>query len=94
MERLMPHTTEEEDKQWVNKCILYLRALHLSDIVEGKGQSIDEVAWSGLNRMHPGRAESWSNQQKPPPDAWDVWRKALKAAFLVRGQKLKNPLGI
>jgi hypothetical protein len=94
MEELLPHITNDEDMLWVYKCRLYLRALHLFDIVEGDGQSIDKSAWLGSTRMHPGKVESWPNQQKPPSNAWVVWPTALKAAFLYRGQKLKTPLGL
>jgi hypothetical protein len=44
--------------------------------------------------MHPGKVESWPNQQKPPSNAWVMWHTVLKAAFLYRGQKLKTPLGL
>jgi len=69
----------------LNLCRLFLRALFLSNIVDGSGKLILEEAWRGSRPIRPDRLESWPNQQRPPAQAWDLWPKTIKKAFLCRG---------
>jgi len=36
----------------INSCRLYLRAIFLSDIIDGSGENILHEAWSGIDRLN------------------------------------------
>jgi len=71
---------------------MYLRVIYLSDIVSGDGLTILDSPWNGI-RDESFRRETWPNFGNPPWTMWNVWRQALKTAFLGRGRRLKQPLG-
>jgi hypothetical protein len=50
------------------------------------------LPWNGI-RDESFRRETWPNFGSPPRTMWNVWRQALKTAFLGRGRRLKQPLG-
>jgi hypothetical protein len=76
----------------LNKCRLYLRAFYLSDIVNGNGSLIESDSWNGrICNIH--RQQSWPNQGKPPPSAWELWRTYIRKCFLGRGLRLYHTLG-
>jgi hypothetical protein len=75
-----------------NHCCMYFRVLYLSDIVSGVGLTILDSPWNGI-RDESFHQETWPNFGNPPRTMWNVWRQALKTAFLGRGRRLKQPLG-
>jgi hypothetical protein len=72
---------------------LFLKALFLSDIVNGSGTEILPAAWNGERIICPQRSENWPNQSRPPPSAWAIWKLYLRKRFLGRGLRLRSPMG-
>jgi hypothetical protein len=93
MPAFLTMVTDSYQLQLLNLCRLFLRALFLSDIVDGSGKFILEEAWRGSRPIRPDRLESWPNQQRPPAQAWDLWRQTIKKVFLCRGFWLRTPFG-
>jgi hypothetical protein len=87
-------TQSREDILLLNRCRLFLRAYHLSDIVDGSGVYITDDAWLGRPSNNLHRTKSWPSQGCPSNGAWILWRKMIKKCFLGRGMKLRNPLGL
>jgi hypothetical protein len=62
----------------------------LSEIATGDGTCISEEGWSGLAIRQD---EAWPNYPRPSTASWIIWRKWISKAFLVRGRRLRQPLG-
>jgi hypothetical protein len=93
MESFAPHVTDPEHFISLNKCRLFLKAMYLSDIVDGSGSYILEEAWQPRTQRVTYRDDSWPNQGLPNSSAWILWRKYLKIAFISRDLRLCQPLG-
>jgi hypothetical protein len=85
--------SEMEELLAVNRCWLFLKALFLSDIVNGSGTEILPAAWNGERIICPQRSGNWPNQSRPPPSAWAIWKTYLRKRFLGRDLKLRSPMG-
>jgi hypothetical protein len=83
---------ETEELLAVNRCWLFLKALFLSDIVNGSGTEILAAAWNGERIICSQKSENWPNQSRPPPSAWAIWKTYLRKRFLGRGLKLRSPM--
>jgi hypothetical protein len=90
---LQAHISDLNHLGIVNRCRLFLKALFLSDIVDGTGYEILQAAWNGDRVLGQHRLPSWPNQARPPPSDWEIWKLYLKRAFLGRGLRLRIPLG-
>ncbi len=80
----------------LNRCRLFLHAYWLSDIVDGYGRHITDDAWldAWLGRStQPEKATSWPRQGHPSQADWIQWRQAISLCFILRGRRLKHPLG-
>jgi hypothetical protein len=77
----------------LNKCRLYLRVYFLSEICTGDGLEITDNAWRGELLDVPLRTLSWPRQQRPVYKDWVIWKSFLKRSVLLRGLKLRRPLG-
>jgi hypothetical protein len=82
------------DELWsLNNCRLYLQVYFLSEISTGDGLKITYDAWRGTRFDVPAKLASWPRQQRPSPREWLLWQLFLKKVFLLRGLKLRFPLG-
>ena len=77
----------------LNRCRLFLRAFHLSDIVDGSGSYILDDAWLGRPNHNAHRIDTWPNQGPLTKNDWVLWQCMVKRCFLGRGMKLQSPLG-
>jgi hypothetical protein len=93
MESFAPHVTDPEHFISLNKCRLFLKAMYLSDIVDGSGSYILEEAWHPMTQMITYRDDSWPNQGFPILSAWTLWCQYLKISFISRGVHLRQPFG-
>jgi len=93
MEAFIVHGVPVLDLVACNACRMFLRAIFLSDIVNGDGLCISEDAWNGNLFLTPHKHRAWPQYGKLPRSCWETWRKWLKQIFLGRGRRLKAPLG-
>jgi hypothetical protein len=77
----------------LNKCRLYLRAFHLSDIADFAGTHISDDAWKGIISTVPRNQFLWPKQGKPSPLDWSVWRTFLGEHIVLWHHRLRQPLG-
>ena len=79
--------------QQLNKCHLYLKAFHLSDITDFAGTYITDSAWQGTAPSIQINNFSWPRQGKPSPAAWRTWQTFLSQHIMNRHRRLTKPLG-
>ncbi len=63
-----------------NRCRMYIRAIHVSDIASGDGKCILSKVFQGKIRLTTKL--HWPRQDRPPEKDWMVWRKILREDFL------------
>jgi hypothetical protein len=76
-----------------NHCRLYLRACMLSELSNGDGTLLQDDAWLGIPLLTDHKDKSWPAYPKPSLAMWQIWRKWISKAFLIRGRHLWQPLG-
>jgi hypothetical protein len=76
-----------------NHCRLYLRACMLSELSSGDGTLLLDDAWLGIPLLIDHKDKSWPAYPKPSLAMWQIWRKWISKAFLIRGRRLRQPLG-
>ncbi len=78
----------------LNKCRISCRAVTLADISTGDGRRLLPGVFEGVNPMAFASPYTWPNQGGLPPEAWRLWKVALKKAFQIRNDgSLATPLG-
>ncbi len=77
----------------LNRCRLYLKAFHLSDIVDFSGVYITESAWQGKAPTTRTNDFDWPIEGKPSDTAWTTWRTFLSQHITSRHRCLRQPLG-
>jgi hypothetical protein len=82
----------KRDLAAINRCHIYLRAFFLSDIVNIRGDTIEE--WSINSERGSERHSSWHSpvQQRPPRTMWNKWKAALIEVFNDK-KTLSAPMG-
>jgi hypothetical protein len=75
MDYFCKQDTTTEEMSALNRCRLFLRAFHLSDIVDGSGTTITDDAWLGRLNTYQLRDESWPKQAPPTRNDWYIWRR-------------------
>jgi hypothetical protein len=73
MERFHKEQLSILDMTSLNRYRLFLRAYHLSDIVDGSGYYILDEAWMGRSTSYPARDTSWPKQAPPTRSDWHLW---------------------
>ena len=83
------------EKREFNKCRIYLKLFHLSDMVTGDGQKIRDSVWKGEQPVYNINTEvSWPKWGKPSTEQWRIWRYVLRSTFCRHKEKvLDTPLG-
>ena len=66
----------------VNAVRLYLRVITIADLTEETGTFVPAGILTG--NWQAGTNLEWPRQNKPPPRAWNTFRKCVKAAFCSR----------
>jgi hypothetical protein len=63
----------------VNRCIIYLRVFHTSDITDLAGNTIED--WAKLGKRQSNRTSKWNwpVQQIPPASVWKTGQSHSKA---------------
>ncbi len=76
-----------------NRCRLFLRVTHVSDITSGDGQKLLKDAYHGSYRFQSRL--NWPHQNRPSQRDWSVWKKVLKDVLLsdVHSLNLRVALG-
>jgi hypothetical protein len=102
MATAIKHLDKPTDIILINSCRLYLQIHLLSDIVSPEGTKIFPYAFTGLPdtdgtplfwKISQSQLR-WPNQSRPPPQAWNAWRKLLKKLTLKANPLLlRYPLG-
>jgi hypothetical protein len=61
----------------INRCRMYLKVFHLSDVTDIDGRRIE--AWVIKGKRDGTRSSKWEwpIQQRPPTAAWKVWNKVM-----------------
>ena len=78
----------------LNQCRIVCRAVTLADISSGDGRRLLHGIFDGFNPMALASEYTWPTQGGLPPEAWRLWKAALKKAFQIRNDgSLATPLG-
>jgi hypothetical protein len=73
----------------LNICRMILHSVTLADICTVDGKAITLDAWQGQRDHSSGKEYSWPRvQSKLPSHYWELWQKALRLCFLVRGVRM------
>ena len=66
--------------RWFNKCRLFLRVATVADITNPDGVTLRKDCLDGIqSKSH--RNLGWPNWERPPAQAWTIWRKTLRVVF-------------
>ncbi len=78
-----------------NQCRIYMKAFHLSDILESNGKRISHTAWWGHRNDSTTSSDlDWPLWGQPAKTSWTVWRRVLKKVFCTSVDKqLTSALG-
>jgi Reverse transcriptase (RNA-dependent DNA polymerase) len=76
----------------LNICRLYLQVITVSDITDGIGTRVTDLAWLGRQGMALNDHHNWPIQPRPPTAFWDKWQQALRS-MCGRSRLLRRPLG-
>ena len=76
--------TTKADIQKVQQCRLFLKAISMSDLIDGSGKYIRPKIWRGSNGKHRSTTLNFPNTGRPSPADWTTFRKFLR-------QFLQNP---
>ena len=76
----------------INRCRIFLKVIHLSDITTGDGQYISRSAYNGKSERWSTPRYEWPNQGKPAKKDWVEWRRAINSSFFVSLLSLILPL--
>jgi hypothetical protein len=77
----------------LNKCRLFLKAFHLSDITDFSGRYIMDMAWHGTASSSALNNLIWPAQGKPSTQDWHIWRDFLHCHLIDRHRTLRSILG-
>ena len=80
----------------LNRCRIYLRAFHLSDIVEANGRAITVAAWTvqRTSSCH-GNSAKWPEWGRPSKDDIKTWQMTLHELFCpYQERRLARVLGL
>ena len=80
MDDFMLEQPTPRELKTLNSCRLFLRVLTLSDICTAKGNEIARQCWEGT--IPTRTTQLWPKQDKPPANAWLIWRKYLSRCYL------------
>ena len=65
----------------INRCRLYLRVFHLSDITTANGKELRKSLMSGTCDPYTINDCDWPMWGKPPPQCWTIWRRIIRLVF-------------
>ena len=65
----------------INKCRLFLQVTTLSDIIDGSGHRLCNLAKNGHKNNDRPSYHQWPIQSNPGPADWRIWRKAMRQSF-------------
>jgi hypothetical protein len=75
----------------LNRCRLYMKVIHLSNITLADGKLILPDSKLGNRESLRQSKLDWPTQEKPPPAAWQLWCNAL--GHFEHNNRLLVPLG-
>ncbi len=102
MEMAQIHFDKLDDLTMINNCRLYLRVHTLAEITSLDGTTILPEALSGADARetntpllwnHSTSKLNWPHQPRPPPKAWNKWRRLLLIYTKKSELTLRRPLG-
>ena len=70
----------------IQKCLLYLQVLHISDIADGEGARILTCYKLGQRDINRYSTYVWPNQMLPTRRMWDTWNKAINEVWTDHGR--------
>ena len=96
MEEFVRFGYTKKKLQLLNKCRIYLHAISLADIVNGRGNQISKNYLQGHRDVARRSTFSWPDTKRPGYSAWCTWSSAIREVFCINdtGVTLKNPLGV
>jgi hypothetical protein len=66
----------------LNLCRMHLQAEFLSETCTSESNSILPEAWQGIRPRNSCSAFLWPKQARPFEKSWNLWREAIKLAYL------------
>ena len=78
MEIFLDNSFKPWELRAINKCRKYLKVITVGDIITGNGLYISPNISKGKRSSSITSTMHWPNQADPGPQAWSIWRRALK----------------
>ena len=75
----------------INACRFYLNIIHLSDIVNPDGNTINNKFLIGYKPNYPSFKLNWSHQKYSSIKAWKLWNTTLRKAFNIQDNLMLKP---
>ena len=75
----------------INACRLYLNIIHLSDIVNPNGKTINNNYLIGCKPTYPSSKLTWPHQKYPSVKAWKLWNTTLRQVFNIQDNLMLKP---
>ena len=75
----------------LNACRLYLNIIHLSDIVNPDGKTINNNFLIGCKPTYPSSKLKWPHQQYPSVKAWKLWNITMRKVFNIQDNLTLEP---
>jgi hypothetical protein len=97
MSLFIQHGYRKTDLRMLNECLMFLRVVCVSDVVNMAGCRIESWAWNGTPPTVPyGVTDySWPRSQVSLSAAhWVIWQQALTSTLLsLHGLQVRRPIG-
>jgi hypothetical protein len=78
MDEFLKQDTTDAQMKDVNRCRIYVKIFHISDITDLSRNNIEERAKRGKRQSNRTSKWNWPVQQRPPAAAWKHWAIALQ----------------
>ena len=75
----------------LNACRLYLNIIHLSDILNSDGKTINNNSLKGCKPNYPSSKLKWLHQQYPSVRAWKLWNTTIRKVFNIQDNLTLEP---
>ena len=72
----------------INACRLYLNIIHLSNIVNSEGKTVNNNFLIGCKLDYPSSKLKWPHQKYPSTKAWKLWNTTIRKEFNIQGNQM------
>lgn len=91
--KVIQELSRKEQIVLVNQCRLFMQVENLSDITDAEGKQILSQFINNSPDKPSRSLKKWPSQSDPGREAWTIWKRVLRRAFLKSTGELVKPLG-